>query len=104
MTYKDRVPFSDVIAKHKRITSAGLDFMITRAPWQPGAQKYYTIRKAIVSAIPASAATCTVTLWDKDLSSTTPATRGDASNGAIVTLIPSTASGVASVTFLVSDT
>jgi hypothetical protein len=93
MSYNNRSPFSDVVAKSKVIVSGNTDTLITRVPWQPGANKYYNLRKIHISTQGALAATgTTVVLWDKDLSSATPATRGNASTGALLTL--STLSGV----------
>jgi hypothetical protein len=103
MTYLDKLPFTDIVQKQKHITSASNDTMITRVPWQPGAQKYYTVRKVVATAI-SGAGISTLTLWDKDLSSTTPAVRGDASNGSLITLILNPNVSSVSNTMLISET
>lgn len=84
MSYLDRMPFSDVVAKSKVIISGATNTLITRVPWQPGSQKYYVVRKVTVDTAYGSGAV--VTLWDQDLSSATPATRGNASTGALLTI------------------
>jgi hypothetical protein len=87
MSYNNRMPFSDIVSKARVITSAAVTQMITRVPWQPGAQKTYHLRKVTVTTpVTVPLASNTVTLWDQDLSSATPATRGNASTGALLTI------------------
>jgi hypothetical protein len=76
MSFADRIPFSYRVVKTKKITSAGVDTLLTRAPWQAPINKYYRIIKVVITNYNGSAGT--LSLWDQDLSSTTPATRGSA--------------------------
>lgn len=94
MSFLERLPYSDVVSKSKVITSASVNYLITRTPWQPGAAKAYHLRKVIVTTVAGSAVTGlgnTVTFWDQDLSSATPSTRGNASTGALLTINNATA-------------
>ena len=84
MSFLERLPFSDVVSKSKVIVSGATNTLITRVPWQPGSQKTYHLRKIQVTA--AAGSPSVVTLWDQDLSSATPSTRGNASNGALLTV------------------
>jgi hypothetical protein len=87
MSYNSRLPFSDIVAKSRVITSAASTQMITRVPWQPGSQKQYSLRKVVVSNTSVSGFNNNIiTFWDQDLSSATPATRGNASTGALLTI------------------
>ena len=88
MSYVQKEPFTDVVVKTKVILSGGINQMISRVPWQPGSQKYYTLRKVVATTPPGLSGSVgsVVTLWDQDLSSATPAVRGNASTGALITL------------------
>jgi hypothetical protein len=89
MSFNNRLPFSDVVSKGKVITSAAVTTLITRVPWQPGAQKTYHLRKVSITSTSGVSATSLgniVTFWDQDLSSATPAVRGNASNLALLTI------------------
>lgn len=72
MSYDQRMPFSDVVAKSKVITSGAVTTLVTRAPWQPGSQHYYNLRKITASSTASGVANSVITLWDQDLSSATP--------------------------------
>ena len=105
MSFNNRMPFSDVVHKGRVITSAASTQMITRVPWQPGAQKTYHLRKVVITTVSGTAVTGlgnTVTFWDQDLSSATPATRGNASTGALLTInnVNTNLSGGAATTVL----
>lgn len=88
MSFLERLPYSDVVSKSKVIISGATNTLITRVPWQPGSNKTYHLRK-VQATIPSNASgslASVVTLWDQDLSSATPSTRGNASTGALLTI------------------
>jgi len=89
MSYLERLPYSDIVTKSKVIISGATNTLITRVPWQPGAAKTYHLRKVQVTTPTTTSGTGNaniVTLWDQDLSSATPSTRGNASTGALLTI------------------
>lgn len=98
MPFRDRSPFSYIVTKNKIITSAASDFMITRAPWPSPVNKLYRLRKAVVSTSGAVGG-ATVILWDQDLSSATPATRGSAGAALVTISTAANLSGTSSTTY-----
>jgi hypothetical protein len=67
------------VVKHGQNFSGSAGTMITRAPWPAPANKYYVIRKLIVSnttAVTSGGAALSLAIWDQDLSNTTPVARG----------------------------
>ena len=89
MSYQERLPYSDVVSKSKVVISGLTNTLLTRVPWQPGSNKTYHLRKIQVTTPAVTSGTGnanTVTLWDQDLSSATPAVRGNASTGALLTI------------------
>lgn len=75
MTWIFKKPYSYIVTKSITVTSGGTNYMLTRAPWPSGAQKYYVLRKVTATAT-ASASGGSAVLWDQDLSNTGPAGRG----------------------------
>jgi len=77
-------PFGQIIPKHASNISgaASIGFMITRAPWQAPVNKYYVIRKLVVSQMSSvnSGLPLSLAIWDADLSNTTPVARGSSAS------------------------
>lgn len=105
----NRRPFGMPVVKHGQNFSGAAGTMITRAPWQAPVNKYYVIRKLMVSN--ASSATSgggsvTLNIWDQDLSNTTPVARGSGTLPLITVPLVGNASGGALVNTMtvLSDT
>ena len=72
-----RRPFGMPVVKHGQNFSGTAGTMITRAPWQAPSNKYYVIRKLIVSNMSAvNSGQLSLAIWDQDLSNTSPVARG----------------------------
>lgn len=88
----DRRPFSMPVVKHNQnpISGGSTGYMITRAPWQTGSNKYYVIEKLIITngAVAASGLPTTLNIWDQDLSNTGPVARGSSAGPLISLPIP----------------
>ena len=94
-----RKPFSYTLGYTKLITSGAVSTQLVRMPWQTPVQKPGYVRKVSVTNPVGIAGT--LSIWDQDLSNTTPPTAGSA-GAAIYTLEAgaSASSGVASKTTL----
>ena len=94
-----RKPFGYTLGYSVRIASGAVSQQLVRMPWQTPVQKPGYVRKVIVTNPVGIAGT--ISIWDQDLSNTTPPTAGSA-GAAIYTLeaAQSAASGVASKTTL----
>lgn len=91
-------PFAIPVVKRGIYTSG--NFMLTRAPWQSPVNKYYVIRKLIATNMQTgfnvSSGGIIMSLWDQDLSNTTPVARG--SGGQPLLVVPvGGASGTAAI-------
>ena len=76
----DRRPFSMPVVKHGTLAAAAQSIsgtMITRAPWPSPVNKYYVLRK-IVATQTTMVSGGFLSVWDQDMSNTTPVSRGSA--------------------------
>lgn len=74
----DRRPFSMPYVNHANNLTVSTATMVARAPWPSPVNKYFILRKLVVTAAPGFAATSGgfMGVWDQDLSNTTPIARG----------------------------
>lgn len=93
----DHRPFSMPVVKHNTqpISGSTTGFMITRAPWQTGSNKYYVLNKLVIANGSAvnSGAPLFLNFWDQDLSNANPVARGSALGPLISVPIPFNSSG-----------
>ena len=91
------------VEKHTTLGSVSGGFMITRAPWPAPSNKYYVLRKVLISNASAVSSGSVFGFWDQDLSNTTPVGRG--SGAAPLVQIPITAalSGITGGAFVSQD-
>lgn len=93
----DRRPFSMPVVKHNlnAISGGSTGYMITRAPWQTGSNKYYVINKLLITNTTTAFASGALSLaiWDQDLSNTGPVARGSSLGPLLTVPIVSQISG-----------
>ena len=91
--YNDLKPGAMPVAFTKAITSAATDTLIWRVPWGNPVNKVFELRKIVFNANSVSGGN--LSIWDQDLSSTTPTKNGSAGAALLTVTGPiATVSGV----------
>lgn len=105
----DRRPFSMPYVNQTNSVTAGTATMIARAPWPQPVGKYFVLRKLVATINPGAGAVSggLLSVWDQDLSNTTPISRGSAGGPLFtVPLIPaqlSSGNGVTAPSMTILD-
>lgn len=105
----DRRPFSMPYVGHSAVLTAitaTSGAMVARAPWPSPVNKYFVLRKLVVTVNAANLTSGgTMPVWDQDVSNSTPVSRGSAGGPLLVVpLVPSVPlSGITQASLAVLD-
>lgn len=94
-------PFSMTVVKHTANFSGTAGTMMTRAPWQSPINKYYVIRKIVITNMSAATSGLGLGIWDQDLSNTSPVARG--SSASPLMMLPAQTTGPGNATIIGRD-